>query len=157
MLAFKEFDIHELLREIVGNYSFKVNQLEGKLLVDLKAEQHFAMIDELHFTNAIYNLLDNATKYRKENLVIKVETWNQNEKLCIAIEDNGIGIKRQDLRHIFDRFYRAHTGNLHNVKGFGIGLSYVQKIVKKHHGNITVKSDYGIGSRFVIVIPSINN
>lgn len=157
LLAFKEFDIHELLREIVGNYSFKVNQLEGKLLVDLKAEQHFAMIDELHFTNAIYNLLDNATKYRKENLVIKVETWNQNEKLCIAIEDNGIGIKRQDLRHIFDRFYRAHTGNLHNVKGFGIGLSYVQKIVKKHHGNITVKSDYGIGSRFVIVIPSINN
>lgn len=157
LLAFKEFDIHELLNEIIENYSFRVNQLEGKLLVDFGAEQHWAMIDELHFTNAIYNLLDNATKYRKDNLVIKVQTWNQNNRLYIAIEDNGIGIKRQDLRHVFDRFYRAHTGNLHNVKGFGIGLSYVQKVIKKHHGNITVKSDYGIGSKFVISMPLVDN
>ena len=154
LLAFKEFDVHELLREIMENYSFRVNQLEGKLIAEFQAEHHFAMIDELHFTNAIYNLLDNATKYRKDNLMIKIKTWNQNSKLYVAVEDNGIGIKRQDLRHVFDRFYRVHTGNLHNIKGFGIGLSYVQKIVKKHHGNIFVKSDYGIGSKFVIVIPS---
>ncbi len=114
------------------------------------------MIDELHFTNAIYNLIDNALKYRNSNrtLIVKVKTWNKGKLLYISVEDNGIGIKKSDLKLIFDRFYRATTGNRHDIKGFGLGLSYVKKIVAIHKGTISAESEFGIGTKFTITIPN---
>jgi two-component system phosphate regulon sensor histidine kinase PhoR len=117
------------------------------------------MIDELHFTNAIYNLIDNALKYRNidKNLIIRIKTWNKGKLLYISVEDNGIGIKKRDLKLIFDRFYRATTGNVHNIKGFGLGLSYVKKIIAIHKGTISVESEFGIGTKFTIAIPYTSN
>ena len=112
----------------------------------------------MHFTNVIFNLLDNAVKYAREDvpLHLEVSTWNQgDEQICISIADNGIGINKDDLKRIFDKFYRVHTGNRHNVKGFGLGLAYVRKMVELHHGTIKVNSEVGNGTRFVITLPII--
>ena len=106
----------------------------------------------MHFTNVIFNLMDNAVKYKRQdiNLALSVETWDEPGMLCISIKDNGIGVKKEDLKRIFDKFYRVHTGNLHDVKGFGLGLAYVRKIVKDHKGTITAESEFGIGTKFII-------
>ena len=113
----------------------------------------------MHFTNVIFNLLDNAVKYRKPEgeLSLKVRTWNEQGKLLISIEDNGIGIKKENLKKIFDKFYRVHTGNLHDVKGFGLGLAYVKKIIMDHKGAIRAESELNVGTKFIISIPLFNN
>lgn len=113
------------------------------------------LADEMHMTNVIFNLMDNAVKYRREDaqLELKLSTWNENHRVCISIQDNGIGIKHDDLKKIFDKFYRVHTGNLHDVKGFGLGLAYVKKIVNDHKGTITAESELGIGTKFIIRLP----
>jgi len=112
----------------------------------------------MHFTNVIFNLMDNAVKYRREDvaLELKVSTWNESGKLCISIQDNGIGIKREDLKRIFVKFYRVSTGNLHDVKGFGLGLAYVKKIITEHKGTIVAESELGIGTKFIIRMPLVN-
>ena len=112
----------------------------------------------MHFTNVIFNLLDNAVKYSKENVPMRLEvaTWNQgDDHICISVSDNGIGIQKDNLKHIFDRFYRVHTGDKHNVKGFGLGLAYVHRMVELHHGSIKVSSELGVGTKFVITLPII--
>jgi two-component system phosphate regulon sensor histidine kinase PhoR len=113
------------------------------------------MIDEMHFTNVIFNLMDNAYKYAREDtpLQLVVTTRNVGENLELSIADNGIGIRREHLKKIFEKFYRVPTGNLHNVKGFGLGLAYVMKIVRDHKGEIKAESEYGQGTTFIISIP----
>ena len=154
-MNFQELDMHELLETVIGNFSLKVNNTNGKIIYQLNAQNAYAMVDEMHFTNVIYNLMDNALKYRKETLILTVSTWNDKDKLFISIEDNGIGIKRENMKRIFDQFYRVPTGNVHNVKGFGLGLAYVSKIIKLHKGTIKVESEYGIGTKFIIEILTV--
>ena len=152
-LKLKEMDIHELILNIAGNFALKVESKGGSIETDLDAEDPYACVDELHFTNIIYNLMDNALKYSKEALFLKVRTWNGKGKLAISIEDNGIGIRRNHLKRIFDKFYRIPTGSIHDVKGFGLGLAYVKKVVTDHKGSIRVESEPNIGTKFIISIP----
>jgi signal transduction histidine kinase len=99
--------------------------------------------------------LENSLKYRRNDLIINVATWNEKNKLCISFEDNGIGMKKEDIKQVFERFYRAPEGNTHNVKGFGLGLAYVKKIVIEHHGTISVESEFGVGTKFIITLPTL--
>ena len=103
--------------------------------------------------------MDNAVKYKKpdEDLELNVRTWNESGKLMISIQDNGIGIKKENLKKIFEKFYRVHTGNLHDVKGFGLGLAYVKKIIVDHKGTIRAESDLNVGTKFIIALPLLKN
>lgn len=154
---FTELDINEIIANSIANFSLKVDSKGGKIISDLKAEDAWAMVDELHFTNVIFNLMDNAVKYSREDnpVELTISTWNEKDSLFIAIQDNGIGMKKEDLKKIFDKFYRVPTGNLHNVKGFGLGLAYVRKIVQGHNGQIKVESELNHGSKFIIRIPTL--
>ena len=151
-IELQENNINELLQTITENFSLKIHSKGGNIYTELHAHNAFAEIDEMHFANIIYNLLDNAVKYSRENtpIIITIATWNDKDKLYISVEDNGMGIKKEYLKHIFDKFYRVPTGNRHDIKGFGLGLSYVKKIIKLHNGNITVESEPNIGTKFVI-------
>jgi signal transduction histidine kinase len=155
-LKMQELDANEITENVVDTFSLKVSQIGGTLDMRLEAYNPFINADEMHFTNIIFNLLDNAFKYRREDepLSIEVHTFNQGEThFCISIADNGIGIQKDNLKRIFDKFYRVHTGDQHNVKGFGLGLAYVQKMVELHHGTIKASSEPGKGTKFTITIP----
>lgn len=156
-LVFKEDNVNELIETISKNYSLKLENLGGKLVVNLCAVNAFALLDELHFSNVIYNLMDNAVKYSRTDvpLIITISTWNKKNRIFISIEDNGIGIKKEYQKHIFDKFYRVPTGNRHDVKGFGLGLAYVKKIVNDHHGSIKVESKLNVGTKFIFDIPNV--
>ncbi len=153
----QENNINEIIQTIAENYSLKIHSKGGNLYTELHAFNAFVNVDEMHFANIIYNLLDNATKYSRDNapIIITISTWNEKNSLFISIEDNGIGIKREYLKHIFDKFYRVPTGNRHDVKGFGLGLPYVKKIVKLHNGTIKVESEPNVGTKFVIELKNI--
>lgn len=154
-LKMKEVDANELINGVINIFRLKVEKYSGTLDAELNAEDPIVYVDEMHFTNVIFNLLDNAVKYKKPegDLKLKVRTWNESGKLHISIEDNGIGIKKENLKKIFDKFYRVHTGNLHDVKGFGLGLAYVKKIITDHKGTIRAESELNVGTRFIIVLP----
>ena len=152
-LKLKEMDINELILNIVGNFTIKVESKGGSIETVLRADDPYAGIDEVHFTNIIYNLMDNALKYSKGALKLKIKTWNDKDKLIISIKDNGVGIKKNHLKRIFDKFYRVPTGKIHDVKGFGLGLAYVKKVVTDHKGTIRVQSEPNIGTKFIISIP----
>ena len=151
----KEVDANELVYGVTNTFRLKVENCNGTLDVALDADDPFIYVDEMHFTNVIFNLLDNALKYKKPdvNIHLKVRTWNESGKLHISIEDNGIGIKKENLKKIFEKFYRVHTGNLHDVKGFGLGLAYVKKIITDHKGTIRAESELNVGTKFIIVLP----
>ena len=151
-IELQENNVNEIIQTITENYSLKIHSKGGNLYTELHAHDAFVDIDEMHFANIIYNLLDNAVKYSQENtpIIITISTWNDKNRLYIAIEDNGIGIKKEYIKHIFDKFYRVPTGNRHDIKGFGLGLPYVKKIVKLHGGTIKVESEPNIGTKFVI-------
>jgi len=146
-------DVHELLAEAKEN--FDINQLEqgGSIQLDLQAGTPVIHADPVHVTNVVYNLLDNAVKYCDKKPQITVRTSNDKKGLQIEIADNGMGMKREDLKMIFDKFYRVPTGNLHNVKGFGLGLYYVKLIIDSHGGKIDVKSKPGEGTNFSVFLP----
>ncbi|MBL0055837.1 MAG: HAMP domain-containing histidine kinase [Chitinophagaceae bacterium] len=152
-LNLKKMSAHDMIVSALNNIHLQVEEKQGKLEVHMDAEKDLIMADEVHFTNLINNLLDNAVKYSKENLCIKLSTQNTGNQLRIRIEDNGIGMNRETLNRIFEKFYRAHTGNVHNVKGFGLGLSYVKTMVNAHRGTIKAESVLGKGSTFIINLP----
>ena len=150
--------VHEVISEVAENFYLQLEEKNGKAELLLNAKNDLLYVDEVHFTNLIYNLVDNAVKYSKENLVLKISTASTNKSLIIKIEDNGIGMSKETVKRIFEKFYRAHTGNIHNVKGFGLGLSYVKTIVDAHHGKIKADSTVGKGTTFTIEMPlSTNN
>ena len=141
---------HDLINAALNNIRLPLSEKNGVLELHLDASNDLISADDVHFTNLINNLLDNAVKYSKESLNIKLSTLNFNNQLRIKIEDNGIGMNKETLSRVFEKFYRAHTGNIHNVKGFGLGLSYVKTIVDAHHGKIKVESTPGKGSCFTL-------
>ena len=152
-LNLKDLNIHVLLENAIENLGIQIDEKNGQLSTELQANNHFAMLDEIHFLNIINNLLDNALKYYEQNPVIRIKTIDVPNGILISVEDNGIGMTKEEQLKIFDRFYRVTKGNIHNTKGFGLGLSYVKAIVVAFKGNISVKSELGKGSRFDIFIP----
>jgi len=142
-----------MINSAVNNMRLPVQEKGGQLDIRLEAKNDAIMADEVHFINFVNNLLDNAVKYSKENPVIKLTTANVGNQFRIRIEDNGIGMNKETLNRIFEKFYRAHTGNIHNVKGFGLGLSYVKTMVDAHKGTIKAESTLGKGSSFTILLP----
>lgn len=159
IMKFKEADVNTIIEDVVENFNIKVKSKGGSIESDLMATESLATVDELHFTNVIFNLLDNAVKYAKpdEPLHLVVRTRNNDDcsQLIIKIEDNGIGISKEHLKKIFEKFHRVPTGNVHNVKGFGLGLAYVYKMIQKHNGTIKAESELGVGTIFTIVIPTL--
>ena len=125
----------------------------GKLEFFPEADQSVVTGDPMHLTNVVSNLMENAMKYTSRNPEITISTINENNSLIISVADNGIGISKDDQKRIFDKFYRVPTGNVHNVKGFGLGLSYVKLIVDEHGGHIKIKSEFNKGSKFDIHLP----
>ncbi len=156
-LRLQEIDADKAISNIVSTFKLKVENYGGKISSQFNADNAIVEVDEMHFTNVIFNLLDNAVKYRREDvpLRLKVETSNPDDKhLEIRVSDNGIGIRRDDLKKVFEKFYRVSTGNRHDVKGFGLGLAYVKKMIGELHGTISVESELGVGTTFIITLPT---
>jgi len=152
MIKLKELDIHELASMVVRNMMIQVKNKNGQIVEHLDAVNSVAEVDEVHFTNVMFNLIDNAIKYSNGRPDITVSTADTPDGLSVSIQDRGIGISKADQKRIFDQFYRVSTGNVHNVKGFGLGLSYVKNVVKAHNGTIDVESELGRGTRFTIFL-----
>ena len=149
----KSLDFHELLAEVKDTFDFNQLANGGKILIENNASVFTIQADPIHITNVVYNLLDNAVKYCTTKPFISITTKNERNYLVIEIKDNGIGIRKEDLKMIFDKFYRVSTGNIHDIKGFGLGLFYVKLIINEHNGSIDVKSKLGEGSTFTIKLP----
>lgn len=150
-------DLHELIRQAIGNIRLQVEKKGGDILTQLEAPDAIVDCDKTHVLNVIYNLLDNAIKYTPEKPEIRVSTRNTGEGIEISVSDNGIGITRENQKKIFDKLFRVPTGNVHDVKGFGLGLSYVKAIAEKHGGSVGVDSEPGKGSRFFVYLPKKTN
>lgn len=152
-LKIRRMDAHEIINNVVRNFIIQVKNKNGQIIKNLDAGYAIVNIDEVHFANVILNLLDNAIKYTKGEPHISVSTFNKKNYLVIRIEDNGIGISKENQKRIFEKFYRIPTGNVHNVKGFGLGLSYVKKVIEEHGGKVTLESELNAGTTFELNIP----
>ncbi|MCW3076649.1 MAG: hypothetical protein JWO32_1258 [Bacteroidetes bacterium] len=152
-LKLSEIDVHEIINTAINNTQLLISQRQGNVQTFLKAQHYKLQADKVHLTNIIFNLIDNAIKYTKGVPEIVISTYNTAEGIMIEIKDNGIGISKENQRKIFDKFYRVPTGNVHNVKGFGLGLSYVLAVILKHNGTISVESETGKGSTFKVHLP----
>jgi two-component system, OmpR family, phosphate regulon sensor histidine kinase PhoR len=156
MLNLEKMDINELIFNVLKGMKLQFERFNAKVEVDIDAREILIEADHIHITNVIYNLLDNALKYSHENPEIKISSYVENGFAFISVKDNGIGISDNHKSQIFEKFYRIPTGNVHNVKGFGLGLSYVHSIIKKHSGEIFVKSELNVGSEFIVKLPVIS-
>ncbi len=152
-LSLDEFNLHEVIQQAVDNFSLQVEKRDGVLRTDLQAKRPIIEGDATHIASIIHNLLDNANKYSPEQPDITIGTRDVPMGIEITVTDKGIGISKEARKHIFDKFYRVHTGNIHDVKGFGLGLSYVKAIVTAHRGLVDVKSEPGKGSSFILTFP----
>jgi len=159
-LKLSEVDVNLVLYNVINTFKLKAERLGGSIESHLDAMDALVEVDEMHFTNVIFNLLDNAVKYSREDapLLLKVGTRDlSGERLEITIADNGIGISKEHQKRIFEKFYRVPTGNLHDVKGFGLGLAYVKKMISELGGEITLESQVNVGTKFIIILPLIKN
>ncbi|MCC8118662.1 MAG: HAMP domain-containing histidine kinase [Bacteroidales bacterium] len=159
-LKLEEVDANLAIYNIVNTFKLKVEKYGGKITAQLDAMDAIVNVDEMHFTNVIFNLLDNAVKYRDDERPLNLLVTSRDlpdERLEITVQDNGIGIRKDDLKKIFEKFYRVSTGNLHDVKGFGLGLAYVHKMVHELGGEITVESELHVGTKFIIILPLSKN
>ncbi len=155
----KELNATDVINDVVTTFRLKVESLGGVLDTKIQSSEHWVKVDEMHFTNVLFNLLDNAVKYRDEEKQLKIiiSTREKDGRLKISIKDNGIGVKKEELKKIFDKFYRVHTGNRHDVKGFGLGLPYVKSVIKNLGGTIYAESEVGKMTKFNIILPTIKN
>lgn len=159
----RNLNLNDMVDTIANTFTLRVEHTGGKIVTDIGAQFPMIYADEMHFQNVIFNLLDNAVKYRKpdEPVNISIKTWNSSNHLLLSIQDNGLGMKKEDAKKVFEKFYRVHTGNVHDVKGFGLGLAYVKSILDLHNAEISVDSELGKGTRFTIKLPinkeEINN
>jgi len=150
---FEEVNLHICLEQSINGVEQIVKEKKGKIAKRFRSEKFFVKGDQLHLSNVFYNLLDNAVKYNEREPDIEVTTFNEGNEIKILIKDNGIGIDSRNLKHIFERFFRVHTGDVHDVKGFGLGLYYVKKVMHDHQGKISVTSSPGVGTEFLLSFP----
>ncbi len=153
ILKREQVDVHELIGEAINNIRLQVENKRGKISTELKANAHFIDADRVHITNVLFNLLDNANKYTQGPPEILVRTEDSFSGILISVKDNGPGISKANQKKIFDKLYRIPTGNIHNVKGFGLGLSYVKNIVEQHGGKISLESELNKGTNFIVYLP----
>jgi two-component system phosphate regulon sensor histidine kinase PhoR len=152
-LKIQEVDVHQVIKDVLQSLALQIQSKQGEATMQLNAQRYSLFADKMHIGNIIYNLVDNALKYTNAPPRIEINTESTQADLVITVKDNGIGIKKEDQKKIFDTFYRVYTGNIHNVKGFGLGLSYVKAVVEKHGGLIEVESELGKGSTFIVYLP----
>ena len=152
-LKLQPLHVNEVIHSVMDNFKLQLEGIHADIVLQLEEGYDIAQADEVHFTNLISNLVDNAIKYSREKLMIRIQTQHTSKNMIVRIEDNGIGMTKETQRRIFEKFYRAHTGNVHNVKGFGLGLSYVKSVVDAHNGRIKVESTVGKGTVFTLEIP----
>lgn len=156
-LNLEDRDVHEIIKTTTNRFQLILEELNGKFELNLNATSYIYKIDEMHFTAAINNLIDNAIKYNDKVPLIKINTFNTTTGIQIDIKDNGVGLSKDEQQKIFEKFYRVTKGNVHDTKGFGLGLSYVQSIIDKHEGKVWVESKPKEGSTFSIQIPNYLN
>ncbi len=152
-LKYKSMDMHQLIHKIAESFQLLLKEKKGTVRIHLDAVNHQVYADPMHIENIINNLLDNAEKYSTGIPDITLSTFNRNDHIVVAVDDKGIGISAENQKHIFRKMYRVHTGNLHDVKGFGLGLYYVKSLVEAHNGNVNLHSEPEKGSRFEISLP----
>jgi two-component system phosphate regulon sensor histidine kinase PhoR len=149
----KEIDINHLVKNVLQSFRLTIGNRGGSIESHLDAQPPMLEADELHITNLVYNLVDNAIKYSVDAPHIVVSTHCETEHIILSVKDHGIGIAKENQKRVFEKFYRVSTGNVHNVKGFGIGLNYVAQVVRLHHGHIALESELGKGSTFTVTLP----
>jgi two-component system phosphate regulon sensor histidine kinase PhoR len=154
-LNLKAVSLHEIVQQVVDNFKLQLEHAGGHITLFLRAPEYIVLADAVHLSNLLNNLIDNAIKYARKHvpLQIQIETLVSNATIIMRIEDNGMGMSRDTLKRIFEKFYRAHTGNQHNVKGFGLGLSYVKSVTEALGGKIKADSTLGQGSVFTLELP----
>jgi two-component system phosphate regulon sensor histidine kinase PhoR len=148
--------VNEFIEDAIDHISLILEDREGEVHTHFNATRNTVLLNDVHFTNVLVNILDNAMKYSKENPIINIYTENIKDSILIKIQDNGIGMSKVAQKKVFEKFFREHTGDLHNVKGHGLGLAYIKQIVDDHNGQIFVESEKGKGSTFIIKLPLIN-
>lgn len=153
-LKISDANIHDLIEKALNGQSVQIEQKEGEVELEFDANNEIVSADEVHISNILNNLIDNAIKYSPEKLYLAIRTKNENDGISVSISDHGIGMNREQQQRIFDTFYRVPTGNVHDVKGFGLGLSYVKKMVEAHEGTVEVESKPGEGSTFTVWLPT---